>query len=249
MNLSEDGGRVAFLAEHNDVYRDGELYRAYGNRQVSFPLTLSGDGTVLACKVDVFGGGSQVVGNEVPGAVYKFCRLPVTSTDGKVVAYAATTNEDAWFIVVNEKRVGPEAEEVSDPAISRDGRVVAYGVEGDTNALIVGTQRIEIPEPARSVFLSQDGARWGYATRSRVITAKGGSEAFDEVRDPEFSPDGNHVAFRARRGNEWFVIVDDRTSVAPGIVWGPIWSPDGAQVGYGALLGREVWWKVVPSTP
>jgi Tol biopolymer transport system component len=246
VSLSDDGGRVAFLAEQNSIYRDGELYRDYGKRPVSFPLTLSGDGTVLAWRVDAVGGGSQIVVNDVAGAVYADSRIPVVSHDGKVVAYPAASSEESWFIVVNEKRVGDPTEWVSDPAVSRDGRVVAYVAEGEKRFLVVGAERTEIRDLARSVFLSRDGACWGYVTRTQVVTSKARSEEYDEIRDPDFSPDGNHVAFRARRGDQWFAIVDDRKTAAPGIVWGPIWSPDGAQVGYGALLGRDVWWKVLP---
>jgi hypothetical protein len=113
--------------------------------------------------------------------------------------------------------------------------------------LFVGTKKVEIPDPARSVFLSRDGRDWGYVTRSQVVTSRGSSEPFDEIGDPEFSPDGKRVAFRGRQANQWFVVVDGRKTAAPGIVWGPIWTPDGTQLGYGALLDRDVWWKVVPA--
>lgn len=246
MNLSEDGGRVAFLAGHNTIYRDGERYLEYGARQVSFPLTLSGNGSVLAWRVTM-GEGYQVIVDGVPGPGYGSTGLPVASFDGKVVAYRASQGEDSWFIVVNGKKVSETFEGVTDPAVSRDGRVLAYGVEGDKPALFVGTKKVEIPDPARSVFLSRDGRDWGYVTRSQVVTSRGSSEPFDEIGDPEFSPDGKRVAFRGRQANQWFVVVDGRKTVAPGIVWGPIWTPDGTQLGYGALLDRDVWWKVVPA--
>jgi hypothetical protein len=242
--MSEDGGRVAFLAGHNTIYRDGERYLEYGARQVSFPLTLSGDGAVLAWRVSA-GDGSQVVVNGTPGAVYQHTGLPVTNADGSVVAYRATEDGDSWFIVVNGKKISESFEGVTDPALSRNGRVEAYAVEGDKPALFVGTRRVEIPAPARSVFLSRDGTEWGYVTRTQVVTARGSSDLFDEIVDPEFSPDGKRVAFRGRQGDLWHVVVDGRKTAAPGIVWGPIWSPDATQVGYGALLGRDVWWKVI----
>jgi hypothetical protein len=74
------------------------------------------------------------------------------------------------------------------------------------------------------------------------VTEKGRSDLFDEILDPEFSPDGKRLAFGARRGPQWFVVIDGLPFPAPGMISGPIWSEDGAQVGYGALLGREVWW-------
>jgi hypothetical protein len=244
VNLSEDGGRVAFLGVRNTIYRDGELYQDYGNRQVSFPLSLSGDGRVLAWKVQD-GAGAQVVVDRQPGAVHAGTGLPVLSFDGKVVAYRASDGEDSWFIVVNEKKFSEYFEEITPPAISRDGRVVAYAAEGETPVLFVGAKKTELPTMPRSVFLSRDGASWGYVTGTRLVTAKGSSEVFDEIRDPEFSPDSKRVAFAGRRGDRWLVVVDGRTFPAQGIVWGPIWSEDGSQVAYGALLGREVWWKVV----
>jgi hypothetical protein len=62
------------------------LYLDYGSRQVSFPLSLSGDGNVLAWKVQA-GAGSQGVVDRQPGAVHAETGLPVLSFDGKVVAY------------------------------------------------------------------------------------------------------------------------------------------------------------------
>jgi WD40-like Beta Propeller Repeat len=235
---------VAFLAAFNTIYRDGRPYHEYGNRQVSFPLTLSGNGSVLAWRVDAEDG-YQVVVNGTPGTVYQRTGLPVTNFDGSVVAYRATKDGDSWFIVVNGKTVSEPFDGVTDPAVSRDGRVVAYGADGDSFELFVGDRKTRISAQACSVFLSRDGSEWGYVTQTRVVTARGISEAFDEIRDPEFSPDGKRVAFRARRGDRWFVVVDGRKSAAEGIVWGPIWSADGTQIGYGALIGRDVWWKVL----
>jgi hypothetical protein len=236
---------VAFLAAHNTIYRDGELYREYGRRQVSFPLTLSGDGRTLAWKLsDEMGAGTKIVVNGVEGPLYAATGLPVASDDGNTVAYKASDKEDSWFIIVNGKRISPAYEDVTSPALSGDGRVVTYAAQGDRPLLFVGSERIEIPEVPRSVFLARDGTAWGLVTRKTVVTVQGPGEAFDEIRDPEFSPDGRRVAYGGRQGDRWFVVVGARKVEAPGFIGGPIWSDDGRTVGYGALLGRDVWWKV-----
>lgn len=248
MNLSKDGGRVAFLAAHNSIYRDGELYREYGRRQVSFPLTMSGDGRVLAWQLREEGdSGTRIVVDGVEGPLHAAAGLPVASDDGSAVGYKASDREDSWVVIVNGRTISASFEDVTSPAFSRDGRVVAYAAGGERPLLFVGSQRIEIPEVPRSVFLSRDGTAWGFVTRTSVVTARGSGEAFDEIRDPEFSPDGRRVAYGARRGERWFVVVDDRVHDAPGLVGGPFWTEDGSQVGYGALIGRELWWRQIDS--
>lgn len=183
--------------------------------------------------------------NETPGPYFKQVGTPTLSADGKAVAYRATDDGDTWFIVKNGRRASPEFEIVSDPALSRDGSVLAYAAETDKPFIFVGDNRIEIPRMPRSVFLSHDGRSWGYVTRNAVVTAQGSSESFDEIRKPELSPDGRHVLFGGRQGEKWFVVVNGRKFEAPGLAGEPIWSADGSQVGYGALLGRELRWNVV----
>lgn len=246
MALSDDGGRVAFLAGHNTIYRDGRLLRSYGSRQVGFPLTLSGDGSVLAWQIrEDLDRGSRIVVDGIEGPLHSMTGLPVLSADGKVVAYRASEDGDHWRMIVNGVPSGEVYESMTQPAVSRDGRKVAYGAENGRALLHVGAEILELAEPARSVFLSRDGSRWGVVTRTRVVTAEGRGEAFDEIQNPEFSPDGKRIAYAGRRGDRWFMVVDERRLEAPGLIGGPYWSDDGSKVGYGALLGRELWWKAI----
>jgi hypothetical protein len=97
----------------------------------------------------------------------------------------------------------------------------------------------------RSVFLARDGSAWGYVTRTAVVTAQGKSATFDDIRAPEFSPDLRRVSFAGRQKESWYIVVDNRKIEAPGLVGNPMWSTDGRTVGYGVLLGRALWWKVI----
>lgn len=206
----------------------------------------SADGSTLAYSLGDDGlNRIAVMVNEVPGPFFKQVGTPMLSADGSTVAYRATEDGDSWFIVKNGKRASPVSDSLTDPALSRDGSVLAFAAENEKSFIFVGHQRIEIPRMPRSVFLSHDGGSWGYVTRDAVVTPHGTSETFDEIRRPEFSPDGRHVLFGGRKGEQWFVVAAGRKFESPGLVGEPIWSADGRQIGYGALLGREVWWKII----
>jgi hypothetical protein len=144
------------------------------------------------------------------------------------------------------RQIGSTFEAVTDPAVSDDGRVVAFVADGEKPTLFVGARQIPIDERLPvSVFLNRDGSAWGLVSRSSVTTAEGKSEAFDEVRGGEFSPAANDVVFAGRKGTTWRVVAAGKKYEAPGLVSDPVWNKDGTRIGYGAILGRELWWKVL----
>jgi Tol biopolymer transport system component len=70
------------------------------------------------------------------------------------------------------------------------------------------------------------------------------------VVTPVFSPDGRHLAYRARKNGKRFVVLADREAsvVKEGpvhdAVWQPVFSTDGKHVAYGAVVDNGIWWKV-----
>jgi len=210
-------------------------------------MALSDDGSTLAYGLsDEEGLRQTILVNEVPGPSFKGVWPPVLSSDGRTVAYRASDDGETWFIVVNGVKVSAAFDFSTDPAVSRDGKMVAYAGEiGDRSRLFLGHRSVDlVGEFPNLVFLSDDGAAWGYATRTAVVTAQGRSETFDEVKDPSFDPEGRRVLFAARRGQQWFLVVGEHRFEASGLVGKPSWNPDGGHIGFGALRGHELWWNV-----
>ena len=62
---------------------------------------------------------------------------------------------------------------------------------------------------------------------------------------PVFSRDGTNVAYAARNGNRWFLVVNGEKSAPFDYVFGqPTLSADGSKVAFGARSGNELWRKV-----
>ncbi len=77
-----------------------------------------------------------------------------------------------------------------------------------------------------SANLARDG-RWGKAP-------------FDRIGDPVFSPNGQRLGFRAQRGEQRFVVVDDREGPPFHRVSAPVFGPDNRHVAYWARQkGKE----------
>jgi Tol biopolymer transport system component len=99
-------------------------------------------------------------------------------------------------------------------AISADSRHVAYGIN-----LSGGKQRVSV-----------DGKE------HRTFDALGPESL-------SFSADGQHVAYVARLGNKWFVVLDGKEGKGYDGVTAPIFSPDGKRLAYGAIVNGK--WAVV----
>ncbi len=80
--------------------------------------------------------------------------------------------------------------------------------------------------------------------REFVVVGDKKGEGFDWVIGLSFNPDGMTVADKAKEGGKEFVVVGDRKGEEFEEVFEPAFSPDGRKVAFGALKGRELWWKV-----
>lgn len=236
------------------VVLDDRLFDGGAGWTVSWPLCMSDDGTVIACRltsVETRKGCIAVEGRN--GEEFDRVGPPALSADGKHVAYRAHQG-DRCFAVVGKQR-GPEVDLMTDPAISADGAVVAYAARrGGCWSLVVNGRESDLDRQPAHVFLSADGRSVGYwhfesgaagSSRVQVVVNGKAGPSFTMVGSPVFSPDGQTVTYAADEGEQQYIVIGDRKVPVSGRASDPVFSPDGRKVGYGARLGREIWWKVL----
>ena len=233
---------------------DGILSDQVPGQAVGWPLAMSADGAVIACRLtDLKTGRACVAVNGQRGEEFDAVGPPVLSRDGARLAYRAQEGNRSFVVIGSER--GPACDLMSDPAISADGRVVAYAAErGGRWSLVVGARETPLDHQPSHVFLSDDGGSVGYwyfesrpggASMIRVVAGSKTGEAFTLVGRPVFSPDGRKAAYAADSGGRPFIVIGDRAFEAAGRASDPVFSPDGTEVGYGVRIGREIRWKVL----
>jgi hypothetical protein len=173
-----------------------------------------------------------VYGKDVFGAKYDSAGTPAFSPDGKRLAFKVLKGTKLGVASSDDDAVEPRFDFVSRPVFSSKGGQLAY-------AACVGVQ----VDPWTAVTEDGDpeieGGEWF------VMVGKTKSAVFERVGRPVFSPDGTAVAHAARLRGKWHVVAGKKTSPAFDQVGTPQFSPDGRQVSFGAVLGRELWWKVM----
>jgi hypothetical protein len=150
------------------------------------------------------------------------------SPDGRRFAAHVKTNKNKWVVVIDGKP-GPEFEEVRFQDRSR-----LPGVE----AVVFS------PNSQHAAYAGHTGS--GEKGWVVVLDGKAGPE-FDEVLvfgRLQFSPDSEHLAYRAIRAGRWFMVVDGKEgSVFQEEVGNPLFSPDSQHLAYRAK--REGKWLMV----
>lgn len=159
----------------------------------------------------------------------------IVGSNGKMTVVTADISDTAG---VNEKEC-PFYDKVYTVDLSPDGNHLAY-----------------LAQRGKSIFLVKDGVEMPFPEhdmRSHLIVAKNGrtyntgmfkdrffaivdgektGKTYDEITEPAFSPDGTRLAYAARRGGEWFVVVNGVEGTSFDKVVAPLFSPDGIRLVY-----------------
>lgn len=159
------------------------------------------------------------------------------------VAYAASDGAN-WHVVVDGD---------PGPAVDRVHRIVLIASHvawvarvADHDVLVLDGEPV-----AEAPMLRADAvavSAWGlaYVERigpgERVIAADTADAVFDEVGAPVWSSDGR-VAYAARRGATWLLVVDNRELAGGDWVGPPVFSADGRRLAYVVRRGRA--WFVI----
>ena len=187
--------------------------------------------------------------------------LAVTS-DGSKVAYVARKNGKEFVVLGAEG--GEEFERVEHLTLGPDGKTVAYWAFVDDHSFVVlgekKSNKSPFPQgiPASGISVSPDCKTIAYITMTGEQTAclmvgTERSKDFDvahhtAVSRPIFSPDGRVLAYiyaDPKLEKTCLVVGGKRVGEFDNPLWAMTFSPDSRMLGYLAIQGRELWWKVI----
>lgn len=171
-------------------------------------------------------------GSRVLGKDYESAGMPVYSRDGKTIAYKVARGELLGVALNEDANAKVEWAFVDEIALSSDGKRLAFSASKDAK-------------------LGESGdvshmARWQIKSGGWQVVVDGKpGDRFDAIAYLVWSPNGKQLARAVRKDKSWHVVVGETTSDPFDDVGPPRFSDDGKSVGFGAQVGREMWWKVI----
>ena len=209
-------------------------------------MSFSPDSKHVAYAAGTFGASRQVTvvdGEEQPehGGV----SAPVFSPDSQRVAYAAY-DDRSWCIVADGIE-GIGYAEVVGPYFSADSKHVVYVARRERRLILIvdGNEVKAYRGPSRfdwagkcNVSLSPDlkhvaWLRYSNGDVQVFLDGIAGAKYKEEVRELQFSPDSQRLAYAGKVGEDgWRVVVDGEAGPVYRIVQNIVFSPDSKRVGY-----------------
>ncbi len=171
-------------------------------------------------------GGKQrivVEGKEVPG-FEALTNYPRFSPDSQHIAFPARPEQEQGAVMVLDGKAGPRFDTVAEPIFSPLG--VVYVAERGKKCIVVvdGKEGPEVDALSTRAAYTQKVSSW-------------------DSRPFRFSPNGQRIAYLARRGDKRFIVVDGQEGPGfPFIFAGPHFSSDSQHVAYiaeenGTMIG------------
>lgn len=265
--FSPDGRLIVSIQQHRDAKKNVRLVSTAEMREVRrreydsiVDVVYSADGLRTAYNAQK-GGKAFVVtssfagGDEREGAAYDRVSRLVLSDNGDHIAYFAERDGKRFIVVDGREIPAPFFYDHYPQVFSRDWSTFAYGAlkEGKQFIVVAGKETPRYDDLS-NFALSPDGRAVAYGAcaggKWRLIVNGDEGPAYDSVDAVRFAPDGKHVIFRAARGDKRCMVISDLKGnvVREGPLFDEIWEPSfdvEGRLGYGALEGREIWWKTL----
>jgi hypothetical protein len=153
---------------------------------------------------------------------YEDAGLPTFSPDGERFAYVVVDANRRQGVVLDFKEPKFESGEIGEPLFSPDGKRLAYVVSKGRDLVSSGNL-------SRASVRARTGGK-----HTVVLDGTADERSWDEIRHPTFSPDSTQLAYLARKGETWFVVLGPRTFGGGGKRGALHFSADSTKLSYGA---------------
>ncbi|MBF0327649.1 MAG: hypothetical protein HQL10_00655 [Nitrospirae bacterium] len=269
--FSSDSSRLLSLensADHTGIvlHVTDLSFNRLGYRMVRGKIIVVDPTKTRIAAVDVIKGKHKVIefsfgqpDNVKEGALYDEVSHLVFGSEGNSLSYIAKKDGKFYLVLNDKEELIPDGTYPSPPVIRPDNKGAGLLITGKDGAYFHqafysdGSKRIFYKE-CGSLTYSKDGRFHSYvAIRNEKFTiVVNGKEGpfFDRVMEPQFSPDGKYVAYRARHGEERFVVVADtngkivKKHSSYDRVFETVFTDDGKSIAYGVIDGDKLIWKV-----
>jgi len=150
---------------------------------------------------------------------------------------------DFSFAEPNKVTKGPLYDSISDMVYGADGVSVAYiGKREDKRYLVLNGNEEPLPDGqpeglpvirpgGNGVGIIISGAD-GVYLHEAFSTGRAKGKLYEDARWLAYSPDGRTHAYSARKGDQWFIVVNGKEGPSFDIVVTPGFSPDGSRLVY-----------------
>ncbi len=242
------GGEFAYSARYNSqwsvVVNGDEREERYD--EVLWPtFSSSGKSFGFAARK---GDGWRVITNGNAGPAFTAVENPIfRPRNDRSIAYIAHNNDEVMVVV--DGKIQKSYNQVRWLTFSSNGKRLAYAAWKDGKAYIVldGEKRTAFSAVDLPVF-SADGKSIAYAAQVgdqwSMVRDEHCGELFEKVGRPLFSNKGT-LAYAAMHHGRFTVVVGNKTSSSFDWVGGMRFDTAGDTLGFGAVVGGEIWWKVI----
>lgn len=252
LTFSPDSQHYTYMVEKEGkwfVVYDGEKSRAYSK---VYHATFSPDSQRLAYLADDKDNEKEELFLIIDGQEFKNYRYfsdPVFSPDSQHVASYGSDWTGSFLIIDGEKKGDYSPYALSSPVFGLDNQSVAYVTGVNNNlSMVVNNKKEDTYDTVSGFSFSSDNQHYAYRAAEGEVHWSGGmgpppemeykrefvvfngekGKVYSYVKAPLFSPNGNHLAYRAIKQKEdrWVMVLDQQEISEYDWTGRPIFSPD-----------------------
>jgi Tol biopolymer transport system component len=203
-----------------------------------------------------------VVYNGKRGDDHELVKRPVFHPNGKSLVYISVSGGEMSLNHLPDKKQSDTYQTIQWPTFSQDGKVLAFvASDGGEHFMVVNQAKRDQYDAVDWPIFSPSGHALAYRVRQgskwSLVVEGNLDERFEAVGRPTFSHDGKWVAFPAQLDQKWQVVCRlansktgskkslEKVSQAYNWVGKLRFSADNIKLGFGAIDGNDIWWKVI----